>query len=92
MLSWFRALMPREERPMEYSAGIALDQSTLMPAALMIGHHLGTSNNSWFWRFCLKLSERVQGSCPGEPPIGSRFDAWLATTRCVAGLPHGLHP
>jgi hypothetical protein len=29
MLSWFRALMPREERPMEYSAGIALDQSTL---------------------------------------------------------------
>jgi hypothetical protein len=53
MLSWFRALMPREERPMEYSAGIALDQSTLMPAALMIGHHLGTSNNSWFWRFCL---------------------------------------
>jgi hypothetical protein len=43
MLSWFRALMPREERPMEYSAGIALDQSTLMPAALMIGHHLSMS-------------------------------------------------
>jgi hypothetical protein len=27
----------------------------------------------------------VQGSCPGEPPIGGGFDAWLATTRCVAG-------
>jgi hypothetical protein len=33
----------RRTKPMEYSAGIALDQSTLMPAALMIGHHLSIS-------------------------------------------------
>jgi hypothetical protein len=30
------------------------------------------------------LAERTSAGCPGEPPIGDGFDAWLATTRSVA--------
>jgi hypothetical protein len=31
----------------------------------------GTSNNSWFWRFCLKLSERVQARAQVSPRSGA---------------------
>jgi hypothetical protein len=63
MLSWFRALMPREERPMEYSAGIALDQSTLMPAALMIGHHLSISARAHERRSAVATGYPVNSQC-----------------------------
>jgi hypothetical protein len=40
-------------------------------AGIVHDRFIGTSNNSWFWRCCLKLSERVQARAQVSPRSGA---------------------